>query len=359
MKAIVHHIIANLLRNSPKSSYQRLNPALRDTLGNCIAAGLPFQPDTFARIYRDCDGSFWFGDGAGSHVGENFYTLACEMNHTTACQSFERWAKRPAVLWEEDVQTPTRLHVGARFTWQGHYLTVTSLRTDRLVACTYKDTPAIPRGLKVGATIGDYNHPHVVTAAKKVGARWQLSAIPARPDHDSRCVDRRFTIAYADIAEFRRTENQRVKALLERIEDSAAELDRTALAAEISAAHFRHFQLERINAAWQRRMKARPRAESVAAWRSGANGAWLETDAILLRIKDGSVECSNGNRVSLAAARRTLPILLARRRITGDCELPLDGHTIERTGSNGVQIGCTLVPWSEIERLKPLLTSDH
>lgn len=153
MKDIVFDICQRMLANSSERSYKRLNPALRGTLANCIAADLPFQPTTFRKIYNELRGGWFFGDGAGSHIGEGFYNLACEHNHASAQQSFEKFAGRPACLWEENAKPPLRLHVGAQFTWQGYYVTVTSMRKDDLVACTYKDSSPTIRGLKVGAVI--------------------------------------------------------------------------------------------------------------------------------------------------------------------------------------------------------------
>ena len=93
----VFTILETLLRNSPERSYKRLNPALCSTLHDCIEADLPFLPDTFKRIYYELRGGCWFGDGAGSHHGEDFYTRAVSVNHASACISFENFAERPAV----------------------------------------------------------------------------------------------------------------------------------------------------------------------------------------------------------------------------------------------------------------------
>ncbi len=129
---IVFNIIQQVLSNSPEASYVRLNGALRRILGDCISADLPFQPDTFRRIYNDLRGRWWFGDGGGSHVGEHFYSHAVAVNHASAYQSFEKFAGRPGVLWEENSGVTIRLTVGSEFTWHGYYVTVTSLRSDSI-----------------------------------------------------------------------------------------------------------------------------------------------------------------------------------------------------------------------------------
>ena len=352
----VFEICANMLAESPEASYARLNPALRSTLSNCIAADLPFRPDTFQRIYYELRGGRWFGDGAGSATGEYFYSTACEVNHLSACISFENYAHRPGVLWEEKVGTPFRLHVGARFSWQGHYVEVTSMRKDSLVACTYQDIRDEVRGLKVGAIIG-YDDPVVVTSVKKDGNETVLRVIKAPGQRGDRTVNRRFTITYKEIAEFRKTAKARVKAMVEKIAACIPDKDGAKLSKEVSAGHFRHFELEEINAAFAKRKDWLASQEKIVKWRAGFDGAWLDSKSILLRVsKDGgSVDCSNGNHVSVAAAKRVIPVVLARRKESGTLNLPLDSFTVNSVSEKGARVGCTLVPWDEIEYVAKIL----
>ena len=49
------------------------------------------------------------------------------------------------------------------------------------------------------------------------------------------------------------------------------------------------------------------------------------------------------------AAKRALPVILDRRHTAGALNLPLDGRNITHTGPKGVTVGCTLVPWPEVE----------
>lgn len=367
MNDIVFNILQSMLDNSPEASYKRLNPALRGTLGECISADLPFQRDTFQNIYNKLRGQWWFGDGAGSAMGEHFYTHAIHCNHASAIQSFEQFAERPGVLWEEDANIPRRLHVGVQFTWQRH-VTVTSMRSDSLVVCTYQDNPNYREGLKVGAKLG---YESVITSVKRDGKATILRVIKAEKDTGSRIVSKRFTIPYAAIAELRKTEKARVKKIVKIIEACDPEKDGKELSHRIAGEHFRHFQLEIINAAFAKRkalveeqmtdeQKAEARQKGfqkrLDAWRNNVNGAWLDTDEIYLRVKDDLVDCSNGNSVSAASVRRALPIILDRRKKeTGPMNLPLDGHIISRIDANGVTIGCTRVPWPEIERVNELL----
>ena len=351
---VVFHICQQMLANSPEASYNRLNPALRTTLAQCISADLPFQPDTFSRIYNELRGCWWFGDGGGSHVGEHYYAHAIGVNHASAYQSFEQFAGRPGVLWEEDANIPVRLHVGSRFTWQGHFVEVTSMRQDRLVACTYKDTEPF-QGLNVGATISDYsgrqNTDWVITSTSIAHSTAVLHLQKAKPNVGSRTVARRFTIRYDDIAEFRRTEKARLKKVLAKIAECDPAKDAAALTTEISDEHFRHFQLEEIKTTFNKRKDWVANQGRIEAWRSGKHDAWLDVKENLLRLKDDSVQCSNGNCVSVAAVRRALPILLARRGESWKPNLPLDGRTISKTNKEGVTVGCTYVQWTEIDLL--------
>ena len=218
MKDIVFEIISSMLAHSPEASYKRLNPALRCCLSDCISADLPFQPDTFQKLADKCRGHWWMGDGAGSHLGEHYYGQAIQLNHVTAYQSFEKWAGRPGVLWEDDAgSAPARLYVGKEFSWKGYYVSVTSMRKDSLVACTYHKSRNRAEGVQVGAEIGYGKNMRVVTSSKKDGKAHILRVIPAREGNGESSVARRFTIKYSEIQEFRRSEAKRVKAMCEKI----------------------------------------------------------------------------------------------------------------------------------------------
>lgn len=356
MTDIVFKLCEQMLQHSPEASYKRLNPALRSTLSSCIEADLPFLPDTFKRVYKELRGHWWFGDGAGSCVGERYYSLACAVNHNSACQSFEQFAGRPGVLWEEDSKAPSRLHVGERFSWRGYYVEITSMRTDSLVACTYRESRNPSDGLKVGAEIGDYNKPHVITSVKKVVGGTVIRAVKAnKPYSGSREVAKRFTVTYAELSAFRKTEKQRVKKIIEQIASCDPAKDGERISKQVAAEHFRHFQLEEINAAFTKRKDWCANEDRIKAWRVGKGDPWLDFKGIMLRVKADRVECSNGNSASLSAVRRVLPVLLDRRKSPGELSLPLDGYTIHNVSKDGVRVGCTLAPWPEVERIASIL----
>lgn len=344
---IVYNICEQMIRNSPKRSYKRLNPALHSTLANSIKADLPFLPTTFSSVYNELRGGYWFGDGEGSHMGEGFYNIACAMNHASAQQSFEQFANRPACLWEEDAKLPVRLHVGSRFTWKGYFLTVTSMRSDSLVACTYKDYESPVRGIKAGAVIGDYDDKYLITDSHG----GTLCVVKAKKTNGSRIVAKRFTIPYSEIKELRRSSKARLHDMLVKIASCDPIKDSKTLTAEINANHFRHFELEEIQNGFGKRRSWVANQSKVEAWRQGKDGAWFGSKIVLLRLNGDLVECSNGNSVSKNAAEGILPVLLKHRNKTNRLDIQIDSYRIKSIGASGVKIGCTLVPWEEVEWL--------
>lgn len=356
MKDAVFTIIKTMLSNSPEASYKRLNPALRSTLADCISADLPFQANTFHKIYHVLRGSWWFGDGSGSHVGEHFYTQACEVDHAGAQQSFEKFAGRPPVLWEENAKTPERLHVGSRFTWLGHFVTVTSMRADSLVACTYKDSRPSVRGLKPGATFyqGTY---YQVLSAKRDGKATVVKVIPGKSDDRASDIAKRFTITYAEIKELRTTAKARVRAMLDKIAACTPAKDAMDLTDEINAGHFRHFELEEIQAAFKKRRDWIASQDKINLWREGEGDSWLDVKETLVRVNGDRVECSNGNAISKSTAASVLPVLMEHRKQTRVLDIPVDSFRLNGVSPDGVTIGCTVIPWPEIERIIPQLQS--
>lgn len=132
------HLVEHVWRSKMESiehSWTRVNHAMHTAVKLAIDAGLRFDPDDFGAIYREMRGSYWFGVPSG----EQFYSKAAAMNHTSACQSFEKFADRPPFLFRGN-----RLAIGSELTWDGQTAKVTSfshndaLATDRLTACIYK-----------------------------------------------------------------------------------------------------------------------------------------------------------------------------------------------------------------------------
>lgn len=154
--------------------------------------------------------------------------------------------------------------------------------------------------------------------------------------------------------------------MLGKIAQCNPEQDGPALTKEINSLSLRHIDLEEIRDAFTKRKawqeanatdeeKARKFKENIAQWRAGRGGAFLNTDNIMLRVFGEQVQCTNGNSISLATARTVLPVILDRRHANENLSLPLDSYRVERVSAEGVKIGCTLVPWEEVELLQKLL----
>lgn len=90
----------------------------------------------------------------------------------------------------------------------------------------------------------------------------------------------------------------------------------------------------------------------------GADARPFFDGTIRLRVKSGFVECSNGNKVSLDGALKTLPFVHRCRakgwQSNGQVH-DVDAFSLNRIDDRGVQIGCTLIPWEEVDRFTPIL----
>nr|WP_294516565.1 hypothetical protein [uncultured Rhodopila sp.] len=74
---------------------------------------------------------------------------------------------------------------------------------------------------------------------------------------------------------------------------------------------------------------------------------------------------TNGNKVTVVAARLALAFVNRHRggmwQSNGEVH-DVDAFPLKRIGPEGVQIGCTLIPWSEVDRCAELLrepAQDH
>lgn len=199
---------------SPGRSWQRPNWALADTLKAAIGAHLSFREDDFQAMWRTMNGHYWMGNSEGSVCGEHFYRIAVEHGHTPACISFEKYAGRPAALWAWDVRTPARLCIGSKFQWQGKEVTVTNMKADHLVACSYRQNLdwKNPR-------VGDFEHfsggPREIRSLIKKGGRLLVGFGPVVKDHrEDRKPEKIFKIAYEDLAARRKKYDREKKAAL-------------------------------------------------------------------------------------------------------------------------------------------------
>lgn len=368
---------------SPGRSWRRLNGALQDTLTAAITAHLSFLPDDFAAICHDMNGGYWMGNSEGSTTGEGFYNLAVKVGHTPACISFERYAGRPAALWAESVKTPERLRIGSEFTWKGARVTVTSMGADHLTACTYHgrrysndDRLAIGSYEHLGD--GKYRQIESIGQLENGSLTLQFSApLDAPYSVKVKTITR---ILYADLAAVRKefdTARRRALGAIAAAQTEQALVEVMAGIASNPAGTYRHFDIEDIRNAGRDRKRAiedaasrkveadrreqylQERAASYAAdledWTNGADARQWFCD-VRVRVKGGSVETSTGQSASVENVRRVLPVVLRSRSYRGRMtNLSVGSYPVEELNDLGVKVGCTLIPWGEVDRLAGIL----
>ncbi len=354
--------VRTIYDQSPRRSWQRLNGALQNALTAAIEAHLPFGPDDFSLMHSRMSGGYWLGNSCGSQTGERFYTLAVQVGHTGACKSFESFAKRPPALWSEDVKTPSRLSIGSEFTWEGRKLTVTNLKEGHIVACLFDNDRSDVHGVtQVGTLeyfagsyrrIEDYGVFHdgriqVIYGAEKIG-------------RESPRMKHIFRIKYEDIAAKRKAYDASVRRVLAELAGIQNQEQLNAFAQQFTSftAELRHFDIEEVRGKFletQQKLQAQMgEAERLAQWKAGEYIPSHFKD-VFLRIRGGRVETSTGQSVRLESARRVLPWVLENRESDKTTSRPIDSYTIREFSPEGVLIGCTLIPWREVERFSALI----
>ncbi len=362
---------------SPGRSWRRLNGALHGVLDAAITARLSFLPDDFRAIYQDMNGGYWMGNSEGSACGERYYRVMVEIGHTPACVAFEKYAGRPAALWSEDVKTPVRLHIGSEFTWMQKKLTVTNMLQDRLVACSYKGSQYgdSRRAIGIGAfeRLNDCNYRQVEEIVPYPDGAATIRFGPPIPDPYARKVDRIFKITFEDLYDVRAKHDKARRIALSEITSAGSLEGLESISTGIAqqpAGTYRHFDTEDIRKAIAEREKAlgldrerlrrsaayaKAEADALERWVKGENArGYFQT--VRLRVRDGKVETSTGQYASVESVRRALPVVLRRRNSFGPVRnLRVDSFNVVEQTTVGVKVGCTLVPWPEVERLEALI----
>lgn len=301
------------------------------------------------------------GNSVGSECGEGYYSLAVKVGHTPACISFENYAGRPAALWAESVKTPERLRIGSGFTWAGEHVEVTNMKQDHLIACTYK-RDRHDRKFGVGSSVyADSAHRQVEQFSEsKAGMLLRLG--PPVPE-DSRTPERIFKIPYAELQAKRKTYDAARRQALKDIAATETPADLQAVLDRLAAMPrntFRHFDVEDFRVASDQQKKGFDRrevekqealreGERLERWLAGEGSGYFRV--VRLRVKGPWVETSTGHSVAVKSARRVLPMVLSRRKKFGAVHEPLDVHEIREFNATGVLVGCTLIPWGEVERI--------
>lgn len=363
-----YKVVRQLYDRAPTKSWSKLNGALQDALSATIFAGLSFLPEDFAAIAGDMKGCYWLGNSVGSVCGESYYIQAVKCGHSQACISFENYAGRGPFLWAEDVPTPKRLCIGDEITWGGKKLSITNMRNDKLIACAYGDYLNKPLIYFKGESRTLEDH---VVAGDKIIIR--LGGVVA--NGADRKVTSRVTITNEELRTARLAFEHRRKDILaaiagsetvQSLEDLAHILDGSDRSA------YRHFDLMDFSKAFldrrtefQRGLSERQlilsERDRATKWINGEPGHYGYLSGLYLRIRNGIVETSNGHSVTVASAAKALPMVLRGKRNGnfGPVSLKLDLYEVHSLSPVGLQVGCTLIPWSEIERIKPQLESSE
>lgn len=315
----------------PRRSWRNRNGAMSEMLKTAISSGMEFEPGDIIAIYKRFNAGYWIGESS-----PHFYSLACSAQsgtNTSAAIAWEKYLGQPPVLWAERTKYPDRLHVGSQFNWSGMRLTVTSMEKSHLIGCTYKE---------------------------------------------DRSIKNRVRVEYADIAEKRKAMDAAFRVWMKRIQAAETHEEIGAIAVELRAEDrptMRHFDIEELSKAFtcrrkeindslsetQRRKSKQERDAThdtdLAWWMEGKNVP-RHFDVVRLRIKGDVVETSTGHTASLKGVKAAIPLvrkLRTRGWKANGATMDLDEYPIKSVTKEGVQVGCTFVEWSEIDRIAALL----
>jgi hypothetical protein len=361
-------------------SWTRLNCVLREAMQGLITSGVKFEVDDVDDALSNFGGSYWASC-------ESWYSSACggdgSGGNLSATISLEKHLDRTPFIWAERTKTPERLHVGSELTWKGERVTVTSFddKAKTLTACSYQNEKDSDdeNDDQVGQRsyiLGNYR---IVEARTDYEDGSFVARFGPKVEYETRKVKKRFCITNEEMQTVRADYDAR-RRKHEKAIKAAATLDELDAAKEAAQAEgqtaYRHFDLEIIGAAIEARREAITDALSeaeaeihaeheaqksqarMAQWLVGEDVKPYFSGIIQLRIKGSFVECSNGNKVSLDAAFKTLPLVHRCREKgwerNGQVH-DVDAFRLERIDERGVLIGCTLISWQEVDRFTPIL----
>lgn len=389
MSPALSHIVHISKHVKRSASGQKRGHALYAALANAIDCGLDFAKGDFVYLRDKLDLSSWIGESGI----ESMYSTACggerASSNPSAALAIEHMLKREPFMWAEETRTTKRLHVDSRLTWKGVFVTVTSFddKEKTLTACSYKrERNDGEDGIgKRSYFKGNY---HTLDALKQCADGSLIVRFSPPVEHEPEKVDRRFTITCAELTELRKDYDRRrrvhEKAIAAATTLDEVEVSRVRAAAEGREA-YRHFDIEILSEAVARRKEeiegAMDRAErelsqqeqnrrckeqhaaNLEKWLAGEDVRdFIYSGDVRIRINGDYVETSNGNRVTIDAACATLAFV-AKYRESGWAmngrKHDVDAFKLERVGSEGIQIGCTFLPWSEVDRCAELLEVAH
>lgn len=385
MKSPALQFITHAWDSIPHSSWQRLNSGMYSALSNAVGSGMKFAPNDLKTIANDFRSHYWMGDGEG------LYAAACggkrgDYNLSAAIAFETKWGRKPW-LWSEDSKTPKRLHVGERFTWQGHFVTITSFDDAKqsITACTYKerDDDVEYHDGKCRRLVSER-----LDKKKFLTQRWSPE-ITERTRETSK-IAKRFTITFEELQTVRKAAEAKVRKYLKMME-AAQDVDALALVwpkiQREGRDGFRHFDIETLRSAYGARHEAireairqtedaKRRAEQEKIWKERERKLaethdadlerWLAGEdvgryfgVVRLRIKNDYVETSTNQRATVSGARKALRFIRKHRacgwEANGEQQLLDEQFPIKAITDKDVIVGCTTVPMSEVERIGKLL----
>lgn len=371
--------VSHVWENVSTKSWQRFDGALSSALRNAVRSGMTFGLNDFRYMADKLRMSRWIGEI------DRIYSIACGSDrgkeNPSAVAAIEHYLKREPFIWAEEVKTPGRLHVGSDFTWNGERVTVTSFddKAKSLTACSYKANDGNEDAGSLIYVGGEYRKVEARKDSADGSIVMRLSG-PCDDGNESRKILHRYSISAAELKTGRADYDRRRRAHEKTFSAATTldELEAARLAASAEGAQaYRHFDIEILTQAMSDAKKRIEESMSVAdrqehesrlqsraadrleRWVNGEDVRDYVGAEVRLRIKDDHVEVSNGNRVSIDAAKKTLRFVSKHRAAgweTNGQVHDVDAFRLRSVSDDGVQIGCTLIPWAEVDRIESLLT---
>lgn len=338
-----------------------------------ISSGMRFEPNDILEIAKSFKMGYWTGDG------EQIYTLACHSSsgsNISAAIALETWFERPPYFWAESTRIPERLHVGSELTWEGHRVRVTSINAKRIIACSGRREYHESCEANIGQVVyekGDYRKLEAYRKLDDGTIMMRVSGVVASPNHDNSNT-RRFAITHDELVSKRKTYDAKRKAYekeaITAVSLSELEAAKISLSEELPAS-FRHFDIEMLREEFDKATKRidqtltdKQRAEHQATQRAKHDADlqhWMDGgdvrryfNVVRLRVKDQWVETSTQQRVTVEGVRKAIQFVAIYRQTGWHANgesFDLDQYPLKSINNEGVQVGCTFVQWSEVDRI--------
>ena len=187
-------LVAHVLEHCPLKAKDPWRSAINGSLTLAIEAKLKFATGDHTVLVDQLRWGQWMYDDC-----EDLYRLAVGNRATprnlSACKMLEAHLERPPFILRSIAHPGgERLRVGSQLDWDGQWPTVTSIASDRLIACTYKSDDEHEKDALVKA----------------------LANNKFREPTYRRTVKRRITVTYSQLQEHNRRFKAEYEALCER-----------------------------------------------------------------------------------------------------------------------------------------------